>query len=79
MNKILIDEALRSRLNDLSSHLEFCDESGRTLGFSVPAPECNQPLYEWAQRQFCDEEIARARREPGGLTIDEVLEGLREE
>jgi hypothetical protein len=78
MNKILIDESLRSKLNDLNSQLEFCDEAGRTLGYFVPMPESDRSLYEWARQQFTDEEIERARQEPGRLTIDEVREGLNE-
>lgn len=78
MNKILVDPGTRTRLDNLESELEFCDESGRTLGFFVPAAEAEPALYEWARREFTDEEIERARREPGGLTIDEVLDGLGE-
>ena len=78
MNRILIDETLLSRLNDLNSQLEFCDETGRTLGYFVPTPERDRSLYEWARQEFTDEEIERARREAGGLTIDEVRKGLSE-
>jgi hypothetical protein len=78
MNKILIDETLLSRLNDLNSQLEFCDEAGRTLGYFVPMPERDRSLYDWARQEFTDKEIEQSRREAGGLNIDEVLKGLNE-
>ena len=79
MNKIVIDKDLRTRLDNLDTELELCDESGRTLGYFVPATETNPSLYEWARREFTEEEIESARKEPGGLNIAEVLEGFNEE
>ena len=29
--------------------LTFCDESGRTLGYYVPAPDQRREMYEWAR------------------------------
>ena len=78
MNKILVDPSLRSRLDNLDSRLEFCDESGKTLGYFVPASEQERLLYAWARAEFTDEEIERARGESGGLTIAEVLADLAE-
>jgi hypothetical protein len=77
MNRIVIESAIRSRLDELEAQMEFCDESGRTLGYFVPVPEQDRQLYDWARRQFTDEEIQRARAESGGLTIDEVRESFK--
>ncbi len=76
MNRIIVDQSLRSRLNNLQSRLELCDESGETLGYFVPASERQRLLYAWARAEFTDEEIALARAEPGGVTIAEVLADL---
>jgi len=76
MNRIMVDAALRSKPDNLESRLELCDESGVTLGCFVPASEREGLLYAWARAEFTDEEIERARREPGGLTIAEVLADL---
>ncbi len=79
MNKIVIDKDLRTRLDNLDTELELCDESGHTLGYFVPTAEANPSLYEWARCEFTEEEIESARKEPGGLNIAEVLEGFNEE
>jgi hypothetical protein len=63
----------------MDSSFEFCDESGRTLGFFVPAPDQLGPVYDWARAEFTEEEIERARREPRGRTTDEVLSRLSEQ
>jgi len=76
MNKIIVDPSLRLKLHNLDARLEFCDESGKTLGYFVPACELQRLLYAWAQGEFTDEEIERARGEPGGLSIAEVLADL---
>ena len=78
MNTIVVDPLLRSKLNNLDSRLELRDESGEVLGYFVPASERERLLYAWAQAEFTDEEIASARREPGGLAIAEVLADLGE-
>lgn len=76
MNRIVVDPSLLSRLSNLDSRMEFCDESGKTLGYFVPASEQERLLYAWARAAFSDEEIERARAENGGLTVAEVLADL---
>jgi hypothetical protein len=76
MNRIVVDQTLRSRLRNLDARLELCDEAGTVLGYYVPASERQRLLYEWARVQFSDDELARARAEPGGFSIAEILAGL---
>ncbi len=76
MNRIIVDPSLLSKLDNLDSRLEFCDESGKTLGYFVPASEQQRLLYAWARAEFSDEEIEHARAEHGGLTVAEVLADL---
>jgi len=76
MNKVMVDPLVRSRLQNLQSRLELCDESGETLGYFVPTSERDRLLYAWARDQFTDEEIESARNEPGGVTITEILADL---
>jgi hypothetical protein len=71
-----VDASLHVKLPQVDSSFEFCDKSGRTLGFYVPAPDRLRPLYDWARAEFTEEEIDRARREPRGLTTAEVLTRL---
>ena len=77
MNKVMLDETLRSKLNGLDTRLELCDESGRTLGYFLPAAEVDRSLYAWAHEQFTDEELELARRQPGGRTTAQVLDHLK--
>ncbi len=77
MTKVIVDAALRSRLHNLDSALELCDEDGRTLGHFVPAPEDLRWAYDWARTAFTEDEIERAQQEEGGRTTAEVLERLR--
>jgi hypothetical protein len=77
MNKLVLDPAVRSQLNGLNGEVELCDEEGRTVGFFVPANLRERLWYDWAKAQFTDDELERARRQPGGRTTAEVLERLR--
>lgn len=76
MNKIVVDETLKSKLQNLDSRLELCDEGGKTLGFFVPAAERERLLRAWARGEFGDEELQRARDQEGGLPLAEVLADL---
>lgn len=78
MDRVILDSSIRVRLGNLHSRLEFCDESGEVLGYFVPASERQQLLYAWARGEFADEEIERARREPGGFSLAEVLADLHD-
>jgi hypothetical protein len=76
MNRLVVDRSLRSKLPDLDSRLELCDESGITLGYFVPASDRQRVLYAWAQGEFTDEEIDHARAESGGYSLAEILADL---
>jgi hypothetical protein len=76
MNKVIIEPSLLSELGNLDSRVEFCDTSGRTLGFFVPASEQQRLLYVWARGEFSDEEIEHARREPEGFKPADILADL---
>jgi hypothetical protein len=76
MTRVVVDASLQVKLPQVDSSFEFCDESGRTLGYYVPAPERLGSLYDWARAEFTEEEIERARREPRGRSTAEVLARL---
>jgi hypothetical protein len=79
MNKVILDEALRSKLNGLNTEMELCDETGKTVGHFLPPEVYRELIYAWAKTQDTDEEIAQAKREvreQGGLTTAEVLAHL---
>ena len=76
MPKLTLDAALREKLGPLAGEVELCDEAGRTLGFFVSPEVHHKLIYAWAKSLFSNEELARARAEPGGVTTDEAIEHL---
>jgi hypothetical protein len=76
MDKLIVDADLRSRLHNVESTLEVCDESGQTLGHFVPAPDRLRSAYDWAGTAFTDDELERARQETGGRTLSEIRQRL---
>jgi len=76
MARVIIDESLRTKLNGLSAEVEFCDESGRTLGRFLPEELFMKMLYAWLNSQVTDEELDEADREPGGRTLAEIWKSL---
>lgn len=75
MNRVTMPEPLISELRR-NTPTEILDPNGRLIGYFVAAPEEQAELYEWARREFTDDEIEQARREPGGLTLSEILSRL---
>jgi hypothetical protein len=78
MNKVVVDTLVRSRLDNLNSAMELCDESGVTLGYFVPASDRERALYKWVQESVADKELQSAFEEPGEYTIEEVLAELKD-
>lgn len=76
MNKVTLDPELRSKLDDLDSEFEVCDESGKTLGYYVPAERHRRLLYALARSQVSDEELTEARRQSGGRSLAEIVADL---
>ena len=76
MNRLVLDDTLRTKLNNLESELELCDESGRTVAHVVPTERYRQLIYAWANAQVTDEELQRASQEPGGRTLPEIWKTL---
>jgi hypothetical protein len=76
MNRIVVDQTLRTRLQNMDARLELCDEAGMVLGYFVPASERQRLLYEWARGQFNDDDLAKARAQSGGFSLTEILAEL---
>ena len=77
MHKVVLDQSWRSKLNHLDAQVELCDETGRTVGYFLPAELHDRLCYEWAKTQFTDEELEQARKQPLGRTTAEVLARLK--
>jgi len=76
MTRVIVDESLRSKLNGLDDQVEFCDESGRTMGHFLPDAVYKKLLYTFDQCPYTEEDIRRFMEEPGGRTLAEIWQRL---
>jgi hypothetical protein len=76
MQKVIVDPATRDRLHNLADHLEFCDESGRTLGHYLPANQYMKLVLASDGCPYTEEELARFQQEPGGRPLAEIWKSL---
>jgi hypothetical protein len=79
MTRVIADEGLKARLKDFSESLEICDESGNLVGYfqPLPTPIHDREIYDWAKKEFTEEELERARQSTEWYTTEQVLEYLR--
>jgi hypothetical protein len=76
MSRVIIDDALGSKLSTYAKTVELCDQSGRLLGHFVPIsreetisrPEDGCPDSE--------EELQAMRKQPGGRPLAEIWKRL---
>ena len=73
MPKVTLDSELRARLGNFDGCLVLCDETGQAVAHVVPAATFNKLVYAWARSQVSDEEVEKARGEPGGMTTAQAL------
>ena len=78
MTRLIVDEKLRAQLKGLSGELEFRDESGRNLGRFLPAEQYSALVYCRERDHLSDEEVERARQQPGGRSLKEIWTRLRQ-
>ncbi len=80
MNRLYVDEALKSRLDQCATRTEFCDQDGRVLGIYIP--EAERRLYELAKAQMTPDRIAElerlAQEKPEGKSLEEILKSLHD-
>jgi hypothetical protein len=75
MVRITADKDLRDRLGGLEEAAELFDESGRSLGFVVPARSI--PVVRPEDRcPYSAEELAAMRAEAGGQSLVEIWREL---
>ena len=84
MGTVILDEALRARLNGMNETLEVRDERGKLVGRFVPEEEYMRLLYDWAKAEFAREEaedaakgIIRKWDGTNGKTTTEAIAYLR--
>ena len=75
MIRIVVDDALRSKLRNFSEPLELCDESGRSLARVVPLEDLSQ--YEPWEPSISEEELRRREQSDKWYSTEEVLAHLK--
>jgi hypothetical protein len=77
MSRIVLDAALRAKLNGLNEQVEIYDEAGSRVGCFLPEEVYRQLLRDWASRHLVDdEEVERRLQQPGGHTLAEIWQTL---
>ncbi len=74
MPKIVVDSELRNRLNGLSEQLEFCDETGHTLGFFQPVASSSSAGEDASP--FTREQLEKFAEQRSGRPLPDILKDL---
>ena len=74
MTQIIVDAALREKLQNLAQPLELLDESGELLGRFTPALKLPDELTR--EPQLSDQEWEKTRQEPAPYSTADVLAHL---
>jgi hypothetical protein len=75
MTRIIVDDSLRSRLNNLVEPLELCDTSGRLLARLTPAEDSSE--YTLCEPLITEDELREREQSSEWLTTAEVLTHLK--
>lgn len=75
MTRVIVDEALLSKLHNLTQPLELCDSSGQVLGRVFPALDLSD--YEPWEPPSSEEELQRREQETESYSTAEVLAYLQ--
>ena len=76
MTRLVLDAETIGKLCAAHERVEVCDVNGQTLGYFLPSTD--RGLYKIFDCPFTEEEIERARNEPGGRSLQEILTDLQE-
>ena len=75
MTRLVLDAETTEKLRATQERVEVCDVNGKTLGYFLPSTD--RGLYKIFDCPFTEEEIERARNEPGGRSLQEILADLQ--
>jgi len=78
MNRAVVDDAFRARLDEFRTQTELCDKEGRVIGVYIPTASQVNKWYDQLRGRYTEEEPDRRCNEPGEKTTAEVLKALRE-
>ena len=78
MSQVMMSAEQRSHLQATNGEAELLDEDGQLLGYFVPPQLHRELILTWSRAHVSDEELDRARREPGGRSLHEILADLKQ-
>src|SRR5437763_16216091 len=76
MDKITLDDNLRSKLNGLTSPIPVCDEAGQVIGHFLPDDYYKKLVYSWLKTHHTDEELEEDLQQTGGRPLAEIWKSL---
>jgi hypothetical protein len=76
MTQIIVDAALRDKLNGLDKPIDFVDESGKRLGRYVPDDAARFVPPPEDQCPYTPEELEQFEREGGEHTLADIWKEL---
>jgi hypothetical protein len=76
MTEVTLDKATLTKLRNLQENLEVRDETGRILGYFVPAED--KATYDGVDAQVSDQELDRREAEEAGRPLPDIMRDLKE-
>lgn len=73
MTRVIVNSDVAVSLGGLAVATEFCDPSGKTLGFFQPV---NPPSLKYLDMGISEEELRLREQDRSGRTLDQILADL---
>jgi hypothetical protein len=74
MTKFVLDSETAQKLRDAAQCIQLCDPTGATIGYF--RPEVDPELYRTIKEPFTKEQLDRARNDPSGRPLKEIMRDL---
>ena len=74
MNKVILNQAALTKLNQLKEGAEICDKTGRVVGFFTPAVDSS--LYE-VENPPSEEELDAIEQQLDGRPLADIMRDLK--
>jgi hypothetical protein len=79
MPKLIVDDALGSKLDTCATPVELCDKTGRLLGHFFPVPHTKAISLPADGCPHTEDELVAMRNESGGRPLVEIWKSLGRE
>lgn len=78
MSNVVLDSELLEQLRQAEGRVEIRDEAGQLAGYFIPPDDHSLKASEGRgiEVPFTEEDLDRFEQEPGGCSLDEILEDL---